>query len=299
MIFFISIFLWLISAPLFAASVVMDADILVDYERFKSGRNVIEIDHYGGAHARRDVIEVVLLHQALYLGGYRDVLELAPEDSYRRLLQKVSSGQVTVSGVPVWDEDTHSVSLYRTEAIIREGEFVVGLYTSPYNEKALAVTKASDLHALTIVSTPQWRSDWRTVQSMDFSQIYDTFLWPMMVKMVWSKRADVTLAPFQPNDSMAAYSEGLSLVPIPNIKVSLRGSRHWVVSRVDPEGARLFAALEKGVSILRQQGRINRAYIESGFFDPRVKDWKVINATLPIQNHKRKLRSGTFRGPVQ
>lgn len=297
--FFIVLFLSLITGPVLAASVVMDADILVDYERFLAGRNVQSIDDYGGKHSRRDVIEVVLLHQALYLGGYRGTLELVPEDSYRRLLQKVASGQVTVSGVPVWDEDTGHAELYTTEAIIREGEFVVGLYTSPNNAKALAVTEASDLHALSIVSTPQWRSDWRTIQSMGFNQVYDTFLWPMMVKMVWSKRADVTLAPFQPNETMSAYSEGLHLIPIPNIKVALRGSRHWIVSRADPEGEALFSALVKGVAMLRHEGVITRAYTESGFFDPRVKDWAVINPILPVQNLGSESPSTPLRGPMK
>lgn len=289
----------LTSTSIYAASAVLDADVLVDYDRFLGGRDVLDIDYYGGEHSRRDVVEIVLLHQALAYGGYRDALELVPEDSYRRLLHKVGSGLVTVGGVPVWDEDSLNSGLYRTEAIIREGEFIVGLYTSSSNKKALSVTQASDLHALTVVSTPQWRSDWRTVKSMGFNQIYDTFLWPMMVKMVWSMRADVTLAPFQPNETMSAYSDGLYLVPIPNIKVALRGSRHWIVSRQDPEGEKLFLALQKGVAIMRQQGRIVRAYVESGFFDPRVKDWAVINPILPVQNLGSESPSMPLRGPVK
>lgn len=265
---------WAATAP---AVVVMDSDILIDYERFLAGRNVHDISDYSGSHSRRDVIEVVLLNQMLKLGGYQGELALMPEDSYRRILHKVGTGAAAVTGTPVWAEDALPEDVYITEAIVREGEFVVGLYTSPNNKRALAVSDKEGLKELSAVSTRQWRSDWRTLKGLQLRWVYDTFLWPMMVKMVWAGRADITLAPFQPNESMSIISDDITLVPIPNIKVALQGSRHWIISRQHPQGKEIFSALRKGVKIMRKGGRITRAYIECGFFDPRVENWKLIN----------------------
>ena len=40
-------------------------DVLLDYQRFLAGRDPLAIVDFGGLHARRDVIEVLLLQQAL------------------------------------------------------------------------------------------------------------------------------------------------------------------------------------------------------------------------------------------
>jgi len=256
----------------------LDADILQDYQQFLRGRTVTEIQTYSGKGARRDVIEVILAMQALALGGYKKTIEFIPEHSYRRILFKVGRGETAMSAPLVWLEDASYGANFITESVIREGEFVVGLYTRVENRKALQVKNSRDLAQLTAVSTRQWRSDWRTLQNMGFRYVYDTLLWSRMVKMVWAGRVDMTLAPFQPNTSMTLNSEGLKLIPVPNIKVALSGSRHWVTSRKHVEGRALFVALDKGIKVLRRKGQIHRAYTESGFFDPRVKEWKVINA---------------------
>jgi hypothetical protein len=49
-------------------------DIKNDYLLFLAGRNAIDINFYGGPHARRDVAELILLQQALHLGGFNQRL---------------------------------------------------------------------------------------------------------------------------------------------------------------------------------------------------------------------------------
>lgn len=259
------------------ATLVMGDNVLSDYRDFIGSRDVQAIKRYSGEGARRDVIDVVLALQALHLGGYSGEIEFVPQKSYRRIVYRVSSGNVAMSAPLVWQEDTQPSKHYISEAVIADGEFVVGLYTSPNNRRALALNSLAELSDFTVVSTQQWRSDWRTLKRIHFKSHYDTLQWPMMVKMVWAGRADMTLAPFQPTDNMALYHEGLTLIPIPNIKLALAGSRHWIVSKQHPEGQALFTALERGLQQLRSGGTVTRAYTESGFFDARVADWQQIN----------------------
>jgi hypothetical protein len=45
-------------------------DVYEDYLRFLNGRSVLTIDDFRGATMRRDVADMVLLQQALALGGF-------------------------------------------------------------------------------------------------------------------------------------------------------------------------------------------------------------------------------------
>ena len=95
--------------------------------------------------------------------------------------------------------------------------------------------------------------------------------------MVVGRRADITLAPFQSNPEMKVLVGNLELIPIQGIKISLPGSRHWVISKKHPESAAIEAALIRGMAVLETNKTIQRAYEESGFFHPDVKEWTLIN----------------------
>lgn len=273
------VFYGVISLPCLAVEVLLDRDIMVDTKKFLAERTVEDVKFYGGEHSRRDVIEVVLFQQALKWGGYDKPLEMKPEDSYKRIVHKIAMGESLASAPLIWLEDVIPSRMYVSEAIVREGEFLVGLYGRSDNKTAMRVKTIKDVSQLTAVSNQQWRSDWRTLQSMQFSWVYDYKLWPMMVKMVWAERVDFTLAPFQPTSDMSLTVEGLTLVPVPNVRVALSGSRHWVLSKRHPEGVAAYKALQQGVAKMRAEGLIEKAYIESGFFDQRVAHWPIINHT--------------------
>lgn len=54
-------------------------------------------------------------------------------------------------------------------------------------------------------------------------------------------------------------------------------SRHVLVSKIHPEGAAIYQALNKGLVILKQQGKINKALTQSGFYNPDLADWSILN----------------------
>jgi hypothetical protein len=254
-------------------------DIYTDYQRFVRGRDIATIDYYGGSGARRDVIEIVLLQQALLLGGFTDLLELRDEQNYLRTLRQIADGELISSGALVWYSDIlNSPDLFHiSQPVVNDGEFIVGFYTSPTNRKALAAKSAAQLSSLRAVSSTQWHADIATLKQLEIQHIYFTADWIHMVRMVNAGRADFTLAPFQPSAGMKIVLDGMELIPIEGIKVSLKGTRHWPVSRKHPRGAEYYAALQKGIALLKQQGRIERAYRESGFFHPEVESWQLIH----------------------
>jgi hypothetical protein len=289
---FLSIFLAmgsLLSAYCLAGNTitaVVDEDIILDYQTFIGDRDPITINYYGGPGARRDVIELVLLQQALHLGGFEGRVILRPENSYLRSLKLIQDGDVPVSGALKWHEDIkpYSDALFETRALVREGEFIAGLYTRASNQRALAATTPEQIHQLSAASNTHWKADVATLKALGVKKIHYATYWVQIMRMVIAGRADFTLAPFQSNADMKVVFDTLELVPIPGIKVSLPGSRHWPVSKKHPLGEEIFAALEKGIAQLEQQHIIQRAYEECGFFHPGVKDWTLLNPPPTLLN---------------
>lgn len=282
----------LVALPCWAGNTVtavVDEDIIADYHLFVGERDPLDIQYFSGPGARRDVVEIVLLQQALHLGGFDGKLVLRPENSYLRVLKLLNDGQVAISGALMWRDDIkpHSNNLFKSKALVNEGEFIVGLYTRADNQRALTATTLEQVGHLSAASNSHWKPDVLTLKSLGIKRIHYSTYWVQIVRMVVAGRADVTLAPFQSNPGMKVQVENLELVPIPGIKVALPGSRHWPVSKKHPRGAELIAALEKGIPLLEQRNSIRNAYEQSGFFHEGVKNWKLLNPPAPPATDKR------------
>lgn len=261
------------------ASIAVLPDIHKGYRSFLGNRTPESVTFYGGEHARRDVIELILMQQALALGGFKKPLRFVDEENYFRSIRNVLDGKtLTISGT-IWYEDLTGQydKLHISPAIVREGEFIVGMYTSPNNQRAQASKTLAQVNQLKVVTSHQWKPDLNTLQGLGFSNIMYTPNWINMARMINAGRVDVTLSPFEMNPAKSIVVEGIHLVPIEGIKVAISGSRHWPVSKKHPLGDEFYAALVKGVAQLRQSGTIERAYRECGFFHPGLAEWKLLN----------------------
>lgn len=254
-------------------------DIELDYQRFVAGRSVDTITFFGGKYARRDVVELILLQQALKRGGMNNPVVFAREENYFRGIRNITLGQYLTTSGTLWLEDLDTVTqrVYITSPLVQQGEFIVGLYTAPENTKALNSRSLSQLNQLSIVSSKQWKPDLHTLDVLGFHRIMYTPNWLNVARMIKAGRVDLTLAPFGPNEDKHIEINDVRLVPIPGVKVAIEGSRHWAVSKTHPLGKEFYTALEKGIQLMRAEGTITRAYRECGFFNPGVNDWVLLN----------------------
>lgn len=258
---------------------IAPADVLADYHQFLQGRQPMSVRTYDGVYARRDVVELVLIQKALWKGGYRHAVKMVEASSYARILRELEQGRATLAGTSVWVQDiqrSHGL-LLASPSLIREGEMMAGLYVAPDNAQASRANTLDRLRRLRAVSNRDWISDWQTLTRLGFVDIENVPLWDSMVRMVASQRVDVLLAPFQSRPGLVLEHEGSRLVPIAGVKVRLPGARAVAVSHVHPEGAAVFLALRKGLTLLRAQGEITRAYREAGFFQPQTANWTILN----------------------
>lgn len=261
-----------------AVFIAVNEDILPDYRKFVNNRPLESIDYYGGPGSRRDVIELVLLQQALILGGFKTPWAISSEQSYLRTLRNIADGKALTSGGTAWNSDIQPLEheLWTSSPTIKEGEFQVGIYGLASNPKLKHIRRQIDITKLSAVTSTQWRADNSALQNLGVERIIYSNTWFNMLRMLEAKRADFTLAPFQPGANMAIILDGEPIVPAPGVKVVLPGSRHWPVSKVHPLGLQFYQALERGIAQLEAKGKIRKAYTECGFYSPQTKDWLVL-----------------------
>jgi hypothetical protein len=263
---------WAAGAPLLPA--LIPDDVLLDYQRFLAGRAPTAVTDYGGPQSRRDVVEVVLIHQALARQDRTLRLSMAPMPTSQRLQAELRIGHAACSATTYWREDFPKPDgLLFSDPVLREGEFEAGLYTMPGNAQALAARHLGDVQQLRVLSNNTWRVDWLTLEQLGITRLQHVASWNLMPRMLQQGRADLLLAPFQPTPDLAMAVDGVRLVPIPGLKVSMRGTRHFLVSATHPLGPRLREQLNAGLAWLRQQGLVRRAYEQSGFFNAKVAAW--------------------------
>lgn len=257
--------------------VMVSHDTLKDYNLFLKGRNPLTITDFHGQDSRRDVVEVVLFQQALNLGHLPLKFNFIESPSYHRTLAEIEVGRAALSAESIWKSDIDPNKFFATDPTIVEGEFEAGLYTIKSNSKAISARMLKDVQELTAVSSKAWAPDWKVLSQLKLKNLVDVTKWDSMVNMVNISRVDFLLAPFQPTPDMSLTFEGITLVPIPKIKVKLEGSRVFAVSKKHPLGPKIFKALNIGIKELKKKGIIKKAYEQSGFFNVKVKNWKKIN----------------------
>lgn len=256
-------------------TVVMPEDVLRDYRLFLGGRRAESVREFGGPHSRRDVIEVVLLHQALAAGGQDAGLVLQSAPTSARLQREIRAGHAASSGTSYWRGDfpAEGDELLFSRAVLEDGEFEAGLYTVASNRRAMAARKLADVQELRALCNRDWQVDWQTLKQLGIRDVQHAGNWELMPRMLANDRADFLLAPFQATPDLSLRVGDYSLLPIPGIKVALRGSRHYLLSARHPDAAALKARLDLGLERLRRLGVLRRAYAESGFFNASVAHW--------------------------
>lgn len=254
-------------------------DVADDFVRFLANRDVAALEHFDGPYSRRDVMELAWLLREIKRQPQAPDVQLVRIDSYERLLATVRDGDIDAIGTSAWlaDIDTlGSASVTASPALIRQGEFVVGVYTAPRNEVALRVRTLSQLRSLRFVSNRAWSLDWLTLHKLGIAPAFDVKTWGQMVALVDAGRADAVLAPFQPTtNAMELRFGGATLVPIDGIAIALDGSRHLASSKRTAQGQWLAAKVFPVLATQAKNSILRKAYEECGFHNPRTRAWTV------------------------
>lgn len=277
---YLTIFLCFQHTPLLARTIISvsaTGDLERNYLAFMNNRRPDQITSFASSYASRNVVSLALLQKALHLGGMTDVeFDFQHVPNSERERAEVKSGRVAVGSQDYWDADFDD-TVYRSDPVITDGTFEKGLYTHPTNATMLSVRDKQSLKDRSAVIVGTWKGDIAALRALEIKQIHDVYELQAVAKFLGLRRADFTLLEFSSRPDLSVSISGVSLVPVPGIKVVLPGNRCWMVSKKHPLGEQIFKALSIGLKTMQQDGTIRRAFAESGFFQNRVKGWRVIN----------------------
>lgn len=128
-------------------TMVLPNDVLHDYELLLNNRAIAEIHDYSGLGSRRDTVEVILAQQAFLRIGIKEPIKFITADSYSRILRLLQSGEALMGATSVWAINIESVSdsVALSDALIPDGKFEAGFYTSSDNLNALSAKTLNDI----------------------------------------------------------------------------------------------------------------------------------------------------------
>ncbi|CAM4306378.1 hypothetical protein [Pseudoalteromonas ostreae] len=253
-------------------------DVYHDYRRFLAGRQPQNITDFSGQFIRRDVVDMIIAQQALYLGGFDKTFNYQIGKINFRNTKLLEQGELLISFDTYWYEDAKLQvdKLHISDAVIRKGEYFAGIFASPKNKKVFNLRNLSDFNQLTSVSTPRWRTDWKTLSQLPLKNLVAEDEWLSQARMVSMQWIDFMLMPLMPQVNNQYVLEDILLTAVPNVLVLLDDSRHFVISKHHPDGNRAFKALQKGLTLLRKQGAIEKAYRQAGLI-PDLTEQLIIN----------------------
>lgn len=251
--------------------------VLEDIPVFLDNDSIVSVKDFDRPKSRRDTVDFILLYQALVLGGIDETdIKLINwgDDSYNRLLSRLRSGAQVLFSNTIWREDIteDDPTLTVSEASLKNGDYIAGLYMAPNNPK---FSQPIDLTHLTAISSKQWRPDWQALEKLPLKHLYREVNWEGMLKMVHSQRVDFMLIPFSAHPDFEQKALGITLKPLKNIKIALAGSRGWAISKTHPRSIEVINAVNKGIAQLKHQGIVRQAYIAAGVINPRVAHWPL------------------------
>lgn len=253
-------------------------DVYEDYLQFVDGRDALAIDSFSGKNIRRDVVDMIIAQQALKLGGFDHTFKYAAGKLNFRNTKMLEVGRLLISFDSYWLADAKALSdkVYISAPVIRNGEYIAGIYTSPTNKAVLAIKKLDDLKQFTAVSTPKWRTDWLTLQSLPLKELIHEDEWLSQARMVNLGWIDFLLMSFNSTPDKSFIMDKIHLVPVKNVAIQLNDSRHFVISSKHSYGKQALTAMNLGLTILRKDKHITCAYTQAGFFI-NTKKVKILN----------------------
>ncbi|WP_143247532.1 hypothetical protein [Agaribacterium haliotis] len=224
-------------------------------------------------------VELLLICRALAAAGINADIKLVEAPNYWRALKMLESGKVTSIAESIWNTDAKAEFVYRSEAVLRLGEFEKGIYTTAKHPLQNTATTEQQLRQFTGVTMKTWDHDWRILNELSPHTI-STIRYESIVKMLEVGRGDFTLHAFPNKQDLSLDVAGLELRPLRGVKIVIPESRVLVVSRKAPQARTIADALNKGIILLRSRGEIRPLYEQHGFINANTRDWQVLN-TVP------------------
>ena len=227
------------------------------------------------------VVEFLILCQALRLGGIEPMWDIRPFPLSARILVEIKQGNILMATYPIWSRHKDNRYTFHSQAIVPAKQYTKGLYTAELNTGVLAIKDLPTLQQHTAISNKTWTVDWDLIQCLQL-KAQSVLNYEKMYQMVASNRGDYILLPFSKREDLRREQYAIRLTPIPNLKVVFNDSSHFMLSKKRPEAGKVYQAIEKGLTKMRADGTIIKAYRQIGQFNPLVEDWQALRCGADV-----------------
>jgi hypothetical protein len=220
------------------------------------------------------LVEWMVLAMALHASGSCYELEVVRFPNPARASREMKAGRLDIQ--VLWG-NAKSDSVTFSDPYIPKGTLFKGLYVSEANHSALALTTQFEVRRLSVGTVTGWNNDLQVLKGVGFSQIEVVPKKENLYKMLFGGRFDATMDYFTNQPGLRLSVGNGYLLPIPGFKVVMPESRHFAVTKLNPENVALLAAINRGLAKLRGDKSISAVMSQTGLINPAVKNWVVLN----------------------
>ena len=281
----VALLCWLIGSSAWAATITIRTPITESEKQkldaFIAGRPITSIKDYRSTQLDSIApLEQFLFRKAVLLGGLDARFEDFIVPTSARARESLRNGAVLAGGTAQWHVYYPAVqdTILESDEVIKCGWYEKGLYTARSRLSDYAISTDRDLSKYVVVTSKTWEVDWATLSSMPFAAVHSAPTRATQFKMVVGGRGDFTLQDFSSRADLSIEEQGVTLFPVPGVKIALSGTRHFWVYKDDPASSAVFEALQRGLRLMHQQGEIKRALSESGIRNATVESWVPLTA---------------------
>ncbi|MDG4717735.1 MULTISPECIES: hypothetical protein [Thalassospira] len=223
------------------------------------------------------LMQYTLLREALAAGGFDATVEPVLSPNSERSRKMIEAGQADVKTDWIFNIATDDSTL-RTEPLFLTGEIEKGLYARRDFIDADRQIGLADIKTMRAVGIRNWRLDWQVLESLSPATLSSAATTIQVFAVIDAGRADFTLLEFSSQEDMGREVDGIRLYPIPNVKISLPATQHFMVSARLENADKVVDALNRGIRTLRESGFIQRCLVNSGVINPAVAYWQTLNS---------------------
>ncbi len=217
----------------------------------------------------RHVADLLIFQEALRLGGLTAEYHFKIVPNLRREFALLKSGSLVTSPRLITN-GMFADQFHQSAAIIKPGEFKKLIYGLSSNKALMSVTKIDELKKFSAVLVDGWVSDQNKLKKLGISNITTTYNYPSIFKLIKFRNIDFTLLDLPSSNDLSEGYEGIKLIPVPNIVITLDDSRHFIISKNHVDSELIRGALEKGIAILRKNGDIKKYYQQAKFLQSSI-----------------------------
>lgn len=228
----------------------------------------------------RGSVDLILLCEALTLGGLDVHVELITTSGYRRALMKTQAGTTDVCAESVWEEDSDFEHTLLSGPVIKRGDFKKGIFTIPGHPLQQTSAAKIDLRDYTGITLRNWHLDWELIQRLT-TKVMNAGPQYTLYRMMAAGRADFTIMELSSSNLEGFTYDGITIVPVEGVYVVFDTSRHFLISAKSPHARTLLTAIDKGLAKLHAADKVMPSYEAAGHKSRLPPSWIDISRRSP------------------